>query len=195
MLYLPPGYAHDGVALDECTTWSIGFRAPSASELTREFLGFLAERIAVTGMYEDRGLEPSRHPAAIGDTMIERVGRMLGRIRWRRSDVERFLGEYLSTPKPRIVFDPPGRPLTRTRFEVAARRRGVALDPRSLMLFRGAWIYMNGEREAIPRGTRPALIELADRRRLPGRAASAAALLPILHVWYRGGYLHFASPR
>src|SRR5678815_2196015 len=29
MLYVPPGHAHDGVAVDECTTWSIGFRAPS----------------------------------------------------------------------------------------------------------------------------------------------------------------------
>ncbi|MGT2491148.1 JmjC domain-containing protein [Cupriavidus basilensis] len=28
MLYLPPQYAHDGVAEGECMTYSIGFRAP-----------------------------------------------------------------------------------------------------------------------------------------------------------------------
>ena len=30
MLYLPPGWAHDGVAVGECITASIGFRAPRA---------------------------------------------------------------------------------------------------------------------------------------------------------------------
>ena len=29
ILYLPPGYAHHGVALERCMTYSIGFRAPT----------------------------------------------------------------------------------------------------------------------------------------------------------------------
>lgn len=33
MLYLPPRYAHHGVALDTCMTWSVGFRAPDAAEV------------------------------------------------------------------------------------------------------------------------------------------------------------------
>jgi len=33
MLYLPPGVAHHGIALDNCLTYSIGFRAPSQKEL------------------------------------------------------------------------------------------------------------------------------------------------------------------
>ena len=28
MLYLPPGYAHDGVAVGECMTYSVGFKVP-----------------------------------------------------------------------------------------------------------------------------------------------------------------------
>ena len=31
VLYLPPGIPHDGVAEDLCTTWSVGFRAPTPS--------------------------------------------------------------------------------------------------------------------------------------------------------------------
>ncbi|MES1161443.1 MAG: cupin domain-containing protein, partial [Rhizobacter sp.] len=38
MLYLPPGWAHDGVAEGECMTASIGFRAPGGDELARELL-------------------------------------------------------------------------------------------------------------------------------------------------------------
>jgi 50S ribosomal protein L16 3-hydroxylase len=33
MLYLPPQYAHDGVAIGECMTYSVGFRAPAFQEL------------------------------------------------------------------------------------------------------------------------------------------------------------------
>ena len=43
MLYLPPHYAHDGVAVGECMTYSIGFRAPSYQELGEAFLQFMAD--------------------------------------------------------------------------------------------------------------------------------------------------------
>ena len=62
MLYLPPGYAHDGTALGECQTCSIGFRAPGRSELARELLQRLAEDADDTApavLYRDAGASPS----------------------------------------------------------------------------------------------------------------------------------------
>jgi 50S ribosomal protein L16 3-hydroxylase len=38
LLYLPPRYAHDGIAQGECQTYSIGFRAPARGELARGLL-------------------------------------------------------------------------------------------------------------------------------------------------------------
>jgi 50S ribosomal protein L16 3-hydroxylase len=38
MLYLPPNYAHEGVSVGACMTYSIGFRAPAELELARELL-------------------------------------------------------------------------------------------------------------------------------------------------------------
>jgi 50S ribosomal protein L16 3-hydroxylase len=43
MLYLPPMYAHEGVAVGECMTYSIGFRAPAQLELARELLQRFAD--------------------------------------------------------------------------------------------------------------------------------------------------------
>ena len=43
MLYLPPLYAHEGVAVGECMTYSIGFRAPAELELARELLQRFAD--------------------------------------------------------------------------------------------------------------------------------------------------------
>jgi 50S ribosomal protein L16 3-hydroxylase len=72
MLYLPPGFAHHGIALDRCMTYSIGFRAPTAASALESFaleserLGNQVER------YTDTDLELDRHHAEITDTEIEK---------------------------------------------------------------------------------------------------------------------------
>jgi hypothetical protein len=44
MLYLPPGFAHRGVAVTPCLPYSVGFRAPSAGEAWIAFVSSLAKR-------------------------------------------------------------------------------------------------------------------------------------------------------
>jgi len=47
MLYLPPGVPHHGVAVgDDCTTWSIGFRAPSQADVVAEFAAMLSDKLS-----------------------------------------------------------------------------------------------------------------------------------------------------
>jgi len=193
MLYLPPGYAHDGMALDACTTYSIGFRAPAARELAAEFFGSLADRVPIEGRYEDPDLRVPRHPAAIGEAMIDRVEAMLAAVHWTRRDVAGFLGEYLSEPKPSVVFDPPRRPLSAGMFARACRDRGVRLDARTLMLFRRRSLFVNGEAHSMPVALRAALIELADARVLSGVKVRNRSLIALLHAWYVAGYLHLGS--
>lgn len=190
MLYLPPAWAHDGVALEPCFTYSIGFRAPSRGEIAREFLAFLQDRVAIDGLYADRGAEPARHAAEIPWKMVRHAIGATAAIRWRERDVSRFLGEYLSEPKPRVVFSRPGRPLAPARFASRFRARGLRLDSRTRMLFRGRDYFINGERIEAPPGARERLSRLADERALhPGERASKP-LLRLLHEWYLAGWLH-----
>src|SRR5437764_10972979 len=65
MLYLPPAVAHDGIALDVCSTYSIGFRAPSAHEVAIAFLDWLRDRVAMDGCYSYPELAPETDPARI----------------------------------------------------------------------------------------------------------------------------------
>jgi len=46
MLYLPPGVAHWGVALENSTTISVGFRAPSHTETISDFGHYLSTHIS-----------------------------------------------------------------------------------------------------------------------------------------------------
>ena len=81
MLYLPPGCAHDGVAMGECMTYSIGFRAPSAPELARGFLEHLAETVVRQGFYADAGLKPAARPALLDDAYVEHAARLAGNLK------------------------------------------------------------------------------------------------------------------
>jgi 50S ribosomal protein L16 3-hydroxylase len=193
MLYLPPGWAHDGVALGPCFTYSIGFRAPSRGEIAREFLGFLQERVAFDGRYADRGARPPRHAAEIPAKMVEHAVAAAQEIRWSRRDVSALLGAYLSEPKPHVVFTPPRKPLAPARFASRLRPLGARLDARTRMLFRGADFFLNGERIEARSGERGLLARLADERSLPAGARVPRALARRLHAWYLAGWLHLGE--
>ncbi len=188
LLYLPPQYAHNGVALSDCMTWSVGFRVPTAEDMVGNFLNYLQDNLKPTGLYSDPDLKRQRHPAEIPATMLDQVAAMLKAIRWDKDMVADFLGNYLSEPKSHIFFDPPERPLKAAAFAKTVAKRGVRLDPRSQLLFRGAIFHMNGERLAALPETHAALQSLADHRSLPPGPVDTA-LLPILHEWYVAGYL------
>ena len=189
LLYLPPQYAHDGIARSDCITCSIGFRAPSAQEICQGFLAWLQDHVELHGFYADRDLALQRHPAQISDAMLARIEEMIGALRWRRADIARYLGEYLTEPKPQIWFTPPRVPLGLSSFVRKARNRGVRLALKSRMLFDDRGVYINGERAAVPAQGRGALIDLADKRTLAPWPRAADPIANILHQWYKSGYV------
>jgi 50S ribosomal protein L16 3-hydroxylase len=189
LLYLPPEWAHDGVAVGECMTYSVGFRAAPAQELAEQFLGHLQDTVSLDGRYRDPDLKVQRQPAEIGAAMIDQVEEILARIRWNRGDVRDFLGRQLTEPKAHVFFDRPSRPLSEARFAAAVARRGLALDARTQLLHSGRQFFINGECEQVPAAAAAVMRRLANERRLAAGSAIDAAL-PILHDWYCCGFLH-----
>jgi 50S ribosomal protein L16 3-hydroxylase len=188
MLYLPPRYAHHGVALNDCLTYSIGFRAPSAQELGTQFLSHLQERLDLSGMYADPDLQTQAHPAEISGAMLDKAAALINQIRWGREDIAEFLGCYLSEPKSHVFFDPPARPLGQAAFAAALAKRGLRLTLQTQALFGGNDFFINGEKLDMHGALRTPLLELADRRTLAPCALSGE-LLTVLHDWYLAGYV------
>ncbi|MBL8377949.1 MAG: cupin domain-containing protein [Burkholderiales bacterium] len=189
MLYLPPGFAHEGVAIGECMTASIGFRAASATELARGVLEGLADTIARPGHFTDPGRRPTAHPGLIDDFQVDETLRLIGDLRPTRSQVLRHIGTSLSEPKPQVVFDAPHPRLSAAAFAQAVRRHGIRLDLRTGMLYRGTSVFINGEAHGLPRAA-SALRQLADRRSLPAGSALGAAAGTLIYAWYTHGWLH-----
>jgi 50S ribosomal protein L16 3-hydroxylase len=190
MLYLPPKYAHNGIAIGECMTYSIGFRAPSARELSSAFLGFLEEKLSLEGLYTDPDLRATPTPARIPDEMAARVAEMLSRIRWAQRDVTEFLGQYLSEPKAHVFFDPPHEELSATAFKRAALTHGLRLDLRTQMLYAGGKFFLNGEVVVIPASDAKAFRRLANERTLTELKSLSEMGWNLLADWYADGFLH-----
>ena len=140
MLYLPPRYAHDGVALGECMTYSIGFRAPAAGELAHEVLQRLAEQArdeVGDTLYRDPGQGAQSRAARIPAELAEFAQTALEKALHDPLATQRALGEYLSEPKAPVWFQG-------SETGIGAGQ-GVRLDRRSTMLYDDSHVFINGE--------------------------------------------------
>lgn len=186
MLYLPPLYAHDGIAEGECMTYSIGFRAPARAELANELLVRLTEE-AEEGdtrvLYRDPRQEAVEQPAAIPASLQDFARDALARALAEPLALERALGEYLTEPKPNVWFDPD---------ESGAMIESVVLDRRTRMMYDAHHVFINGE--SYRAGGRDATLmrRLADQRRLSARELARASddALELVSSWCDAGWAH-----
>ncbi len=193
MLYLPPRYAHKGTAVTACTTYSIGFRAPSHQELATQFLIYLQDDLALDGMYADADLKTQPHPAEISAAMLKQTTHILKKIKYNQTLIQSFLGSYLTEPKAHIFFDQPENDLSEKIFLSSAHKRGIVLAPPSLMLFRGQQFFINGESFAVDAAEQHFFIQLADTRRAILSKPMHANTVARLCDWYNNGWVRYAD--
>ena len=195
MLYLPPGIPHEGTAIGECMTYSIGFRAPSYQQLLEPWFADYADQAGPHGRYIDRGAAATARAAALPREMTRQIHNELVRRIPGRSDTERFLLRYLSEPKATTVFDAPLAPLSPTAFQRRAAARGLQFDRRTRATYSNAAIGINGEWTAPPPGAMATLKTFADQRALSALQAkrAPASAWKLLHGWYRAGWIEFVD--
>ncbi|GJL74260.1 cupin domain-containing protein [Nitrosomonas sp.] len=190
MLYLPPNYAHHGIAVDACMTYSIGFRAPSHQELITQFLIYLQDNLQVDGWYIDPDLKLQPNPWEIHREMQQQVHSTLKKIKWHASDVEDFLGIYLTEPKSHIFFDRPEHPLSFKKFKNAILEKNIRLDLKSRMLCQLRHIYLNGEAYKVKSTAKKNLLGLIYRQNQFPRNNLDDETEKILYQWYVNGYIN-----
>ncbi len=100
ILYVPPGFAHDGVAVgDHCMTYSIGFRAPSRADLVEGWSAHLADTMPEDDRYTDADLVPQAHPGEITPAALARLHAMALNGLSDGAAFARWFGAYTSLPK------------------------------------------------------------------------------------------------
>ena len=206
MLYLPPHYAHDGVAVAalgadgkalDCMTYSIGFKSPASQSLGAELLHRLAEfgedaleaNEAPTSVQAKRYRDPQQAatanpgllPPALTDFARDAVKQAL-------QDplaIACALGEIMTTPKPGVWFDdtPQGTSVS--------RRSHVTLRGKTRMMYDADHVFMNGESYRAKGADAALMRRLADQRSLsPDELVKASnGALELLSDWCAEGWL------
>ena len=191
MLYLPPGWGHDGVAVGECITASIGFRAPLGADLAADMIDRIAEaarekRDGATargeGRYRDAGSAAADRPARIPPALQEFADGAVERLVADRVERSRALGETLSEPKPGTWFEP--------RARTPSLASSLVLDRRTRMLYDDRFVFINGESHRASGRDASLLRRFADTRRLDARSVARAspAASDLLAEWLRAGW-------
>jgi len=127
--------------------------------------------------------------AAIPEGLIDEALKTLQAVRLDRALAARFLGAYLTEPKPGVVFDAPEAepPELAEGWPLAGR---IELDRRTRMLYAGKRLFINGEPVDAPLSR--LLRTLADRRQL-----SCAGSKPteqeseLLQDWLDAGWIRY----
>lgn len=188
MLYLPPKYAHDGIAEGECMTYSVGFRIPNRAELAREILQRLAEDaqdVVGVSLYRDARQPAVDQPAEIPPQMMEFAQNALRDALQDPDALARALGEYMTEPKANVWFD-------EGDASVAPADGAARLDRRTKMMFDARHVFINGE--SFRAGGRDATLMrlLADQRGLSAKdvGRTSAEARALLQTWAEAGWLH-----
>ncbi len=197
MLYLPPRYAHDGVAIKDsshsgadCITCSIGFRAPKKVELARELMDRLSEdlndRMDEALLYTDKDQLATDTPAKIPASLEAFAQKALLEAIGNGTDLQIHLGEYLTEPKPDVWFEGHEQKIN------FAKIKTIKLDAATRMMFDKKHIFINGESFAASGADARLMQKLANERELMtadlARASSGAKEL--LTDWLQAGWCH-----
>jgi 50S ribosomal protein L16 3-hydroxylase len=203
MLYLPPLWAHDGVAVSgDCMTCSVGFRAPAAQGLAAELLQRMADaaadaadaaggdgadrnaraQAAAQRLYRDPQQPATATPGAIPPALEDFAREAVARLLAQPGALARALGEVLSEPKPHVWFE---------AGALRAAGQGLCLAAGTRMVYDRQHVYINGE--SFRAGGRDAglMQRLADTRALSAadlaRLSDGAAAL--VDDWADSGWL------
>ncbi len=188
MLYLPPSWAHDGVAEGgDCMTYSIGFRAPRRGDLAADILRRVADRHADERLYRDPRLTAVRRPSLIPPALQAFAADSVRRLLARRDEVASALGESLTEPKTEVSFDEPQGDWT---------TGAVVLDRRTRMLYDDRHVFINGDSYRAEGRDARVMRLLADERCLDARSVrgASAAARSLLREWFLAGWLHSRPP-
>ena len=127
MLYVPPGVSHNGVAVgDDCMTYSIGFRAPSRSELIAHWVEDRLTDMSDDNRYADPDLSEQDNPGEISAAAIDRLHAMVSETLADRDAFARWFGEYSSAPKYPEIDWRPDEPVDAETVR-ASIRKGIPL--------------------------------------------------------------------
>jgi 50S ribosomal protein L16 3-hydroxylase len=212
MLYLPPGYAHSGVAQSDCLTWSIGFRAPAREELAGAYLDYQRDNLKLLGLVQESKRDATQTPGRLSPSSLQDYQAALLALPNSSAQMTNFIGGYLTAAKNHVMFMPPEVSVTPAKFARDAAKYGLRLDLRSRMMQIDSQFFINGFEAGMDANKMPtvdvkiaevtALFESLANTRIASpawvsaafaNAKAASGIKTTLHEWFDNGFIEYLN--
>ncbi|ELX8380416.1 cupin domain-containing protein [Providencia vermicola] len=147
ILYIPPGFPHEGYAIEPSLNYSVGFRAPNTRELMSSFADYLISNDLGSYRYSDPDLSFRDNPAEILQGEQIKLREMMESMLHEPDVFRKWLGEFISQSRHELDLAPPEPPyeqdeiydLLKTQQETLYKLNGL----RALRV--GDQFFVNGE--------------------------------------------------
>jgi len=106
VLYVPPGIAHWGVSRDNSLCYSLGFRAPSVSEMVLGYSDECSDRLCPDQRYVDPVLKTGKRPGEIDKSALQQMQQMLQHALNDKHAMNLWFGRHMTQPKNLDQFRP-----------------------------------------------------------------------------------------
>ena len=182
MLYLPPGYAHHGVALEPCMTYSVGFRAPRRDGLLKDLFNLPDEWLQDFGdeLYADPELPTTARPGELSPAAMKKIATMVSGPLTRPDVLGRWFAAYSTRPRSDAAVLPA---VKRAPPALLARRLAAGGTVWRTDLWRIAYLrlpggdvafFAGGVEYVLPKGSEAMVEELSGRRAIDAFRLSKA---------------------
>ncbi|MCF8211047.1 MAG: cupin domain-containing protein [Rhodoferax sp.] len=200
ILYIPPGFPHDGVSLETSMSYSVGFRAKSACEM----LSGLADYVIDKDLGSTRLSDPARpihtQQGHIHAADFQRMRSQLQSLLDDTTLIADFAGSFLSKTKCQLDLQALEDPMSGSDVLETLNQQNLIRTGGLRCFYLDATVeqgvcYVDGERYAFGPGTLTAVKALCDHDRLTHTQLRTGLKSPefvaALTQWVNAGYWYF----
>lgn len=195
ILYIPPGFPHEGYSLENALNYSVGFRAPSGRELISGFADYALANELGSLRFSDPDVPARDCPSQILPQEIEGVRQLMLDVVNQPEQFAQWFGEFISQSRHELDVAPPEPPYQPDEIYDALQQGDTLSRLGGLrVLTIGDAVYVNGERvecshpdvmAVLARHYRITLDDLGDALDDPSVLAQIADLVNAGY-WYFG---------
>ncbi|MCX7239897.1 MAG: cupin domain-containing protein [Burkholderiales bacterium] len=200
ILYIPPGFPHDGVSLETSMSFSVGFRAKSACDMLSGLADYVIDKDLGSTLLTDPQRPIHQQQGQINAADFGRIRAQLQTLLDDTTLVADFAGSFLSKTKCGLDLQALDDPmdaadvLAELQQQPLVRTGGLRCFYVDETAAKGV-CYIDGERYAFGAAARAAVRALCDHDRLTSTllrgALKNADFVAALTQWVNAGYWYF----
>ncbi len=200
ILYIPPGFPHDGVTLEESMSYSVGFRAKSGCDMLSGLADYVIDQELGKTLLADPKRPIAHHQGQIDASDFTLIRANLQTLLDSDTLMADFAGSYFSKTKCTLDLQPLDEPLEAADLVDMLQQQPLLRTGGLRCFYVDATVaqgvcYVDGERYEFGTALRQAVIDLCDNDELRldmlDTALHHAEFMRQLTEWVNAGFWYF----